>query len=431
MVEKDKIDLRSDEITEILGVPPRWLVRWGITVLFIVIAIVFIGSAFFSYPDIVSAPVVISSENPPSSIIARSSGKPDAIFFRDGSDIRKGDTLAVIENPASYRDIFRVSQLISGFKPDVQSFQNLNLDTLRLGDVQTEFNSFSRALSDYSLFARQKLHEQKIRSLEEELKQSKILYDRLWSQRNLVMKDLKLTEKQFARDSQLFRTGVIPAVEFEKSQAVLINKRQSLESARLSLSNASISIEKLKQSIVDTRFDEENQRKQLEEVLQNAINQLRSSLKTWEKNYLLVATSTGKLTYMTLWSSLQEVKAGDKVFTINPVERGEVQARLTIPFERAGKVKVGQIVNIKLDGYPYLEYGMVEGVIKSISSGSTENGFPAVVELTEGICTSYGHKVEIERELSGIAEITTEELTLLQRLLSPLKHLFKNRFLPA
>ena len=70
---------------------------------------------------------------------------------------------------------------------------------------------------------------------------------------------------------------------------------------------------------------------------------------------------------------------------------------------------------------------MIEGVIQSVSGGSIEKGFPVIVRLPKGPITSYGQELNFERDLSGIAEITTENLTLLQRFFNPLKYIFKDR----
>lgn len=429
--EASKFQLRSDEINEILGVPPKWIIRWGITIIFVILLTVFIGSAFFRYPDIVVAPSIISSENPPSVIISKSNGKLTDILFTDASIVKKGDTIAVIENPAKLNDIKTLSKIIHQFNPQdkLSEIPDIfkNHYSLNLGELQTQFNTFSKAYFDYKIFLKQNYREQKIRALESENKQDNHYYTRLLSQRELTIKDIELTKKQFARDSQLYVSNVIPAAEYEKSQATLISKHQLLEIAQLNLTTTSLTIERLKQSIIDLRFEQESQNNTLEEDLVNNYNQLVSALSTWEKTYLLIAPSTGKLTYMNVWSNLQEVKAGDRLFTINPERRGEVFAMLTIPFEGIGKVKPGEQVNIKLDGYPYMEFGVVVGAIQSVSNGSTEKGFPAIVRLTKGAITSYGQELSFERDLSGTAEITTDELTLLQRLLNPLKYLFKNK----
>jgi multidrug resistance efflux pump len=426
-----KVNLRSEEIAEILGVPPKWILRWGISMIFIVIAIVFIGSAFFKYPDIISAPAVITTEKPPSVVISKASGKITDILFPDGSKIKKGDTIAVIENPAKLHDVVFLSRRIQGFNPQGKISDTLldskRLDKLNLGDIQTVFNSFSKAYFEYRLLLKQNYHEQKVKAIESEIKHYNQYYNRLCSQRNLTLKDLELTQKQLSRDSLLFKSGVISAVDYENSQATFLAKRQSLESAGLNLSTTAITIEQLKQSIIDTKLDYESQSKKLEEELVNSYNQLVSTLSSWEKTYLLVAPSSGKLTYMNVWSNLQEVKSGDKLFTINPEKRGVVFAQLTLPFEGIGKVKPGQSVNIKLDGYPYMEFGTVEGVIQSVSSGSLDQGYPVIVSLPQGAVTAYKKELNLERDLSGTAEITTENMTLLQRLFNPLKYLLKSK----
>jgi len=426
-LQEQKINIKSDEITEILGTPPRWIVRWGITIVFAVIAIIFIGSIFFRYPDTVMAPVVITAENPPSVVVARATGKPAAIFVSDGQQVSKGDTLGVIENPANHKHIFQLSQFISTFSI-ADSVNPIHLpQNLVLGEVQSTYNAFSRAITDYQIFSKQRFHQQKIEALQRELKQYGVYSQRLENQRNLTLKDIELTQKQFNRDSALFATGVIAAVDFEKSQAALLSKLQALEGAQLNISNTAITMERLRQSLVDTRLEYESQRKRLTEEISSTYSQLVTALASWEKSYLLIAMSTGKLTFMSIWSDLQEVTTGIPLFAITPESIGEVQARLVIPFAGAGKVKPGQRVNIKLEGYSFMEFGMVEGFIRSVSSGYTEQGYPAVAELPGGTTTSYGVAIQFDRELQGMAEITTEDLSLLQRLFSPLKHLYKSR----
>ncbi len=425
------IHLRSDEISEIMGIPPRWVVRWGITIIFIVIATVFIGSAFFRYPDIVSATVTITSENPVSVLISKANGKIAKINYPDNSVVSKNDTIAIIDNPAKSNDIVFLTKILKGVDAktlNTESITKLHLpDSLVLGEIQNAYNNFARAYFEVKLYQSQKFHFQKIKAIEGEIKQYKLHYNRLWSQRNLTVKDLELSQKQFARDSQLFESGVIAAADYEKSQAVILSKRQMLENARLNLSNTTITIEKLKQNIIETKIEQESQSKKLIEDLTNRLSELISSLSSWEKNYLLVAPSSGTLNYMGVWSDLQEVRSGDKLFTINPEKRGAIFAQLTIPAEGIGKVKVGQRVTIKLDGYPYVEFGVIEGFVQSIASGSVEKGYPAVVTLPNGVVTSYGDALTLDREHTGIADISTEEMSVLRRLFNPLKYLLNDR----
>lgn len=43
-----KIEIRSEEIQEILGKPPQWLVRWGVSIMFITVSILIIGTKYMT-----------------------------------------------------------------------------------------------------------------------------------------------------------------------------------------------------------------------------------------------------------------------------------------------------------------------------------------------------------------------------------------------
>ena len=49
------IELRSEEVQEVMGQIPAWIVRWGITLLFLVVVALLVGSCFFKYPDVITA----------------------------------------------------------------------------------------------------------------------------------------------------------------------------------------------------------------------------------------------------------------------------------------------------------------------------------------------------------------------------------------
>ena len=75
-MEKDtNIELRSDSVQEILGKMPSWIIRVGSGLIFLVVLILVIGSWFFSYPEIIESKLVLTTENPPAELIARSNGK--------------------------------------------------------------------------------------------------------------------------------------------------------------------------------------------------------------------------------------------------------------------------------------------------------------------------------------------------------------------
>ena len=43
------------------GQIPAWIVRWGITLLFLVVVALLVGSCFFKYPDVITADMTLIS----------------------------------------------------------------------------------------------------------------------------------------------------------------------------------------------------------------------------------------------------------------------------------------------------------------------------------------------------------------------------------
>jgi HlyD family secretion protein len=109
-----------------------------------------------------------------------------------------------------------------------------------------------------------------------------------------------------------------------------------------------------------------------------------------------------------------------------------ISGKIYLPLTGAGKVKVGQKVNIKLDNYPYMEFGMIQVKVGSISMIPTlinENRVYIVgVEFPDRLKTNYGYDLIFTEEMQGVAEVITEDLSLLQRIFFPFKHVLKSRF---
>ena len=69
--DTNNIELRSEEVQEILGEVPAWILRRGITLTAIIVVVILLGSAFFKYPDVITSSVVLTSTNPAISISIR------------------------------------------------------------------------------------------------------------------------------------------------------------------------------------------------------------------------------------------------------------------------------------------------------------------------------------------------------------------------
>ena len=425
----DNIELRNEDVQEILGRPPKWIVRWGILVISIVIFTLFIGSIFFIYPDVISSEVTITTEHPAVWVTARGTGKIQKLFVSDNQKVEEGDLLAVIENPTKYDDVQKLESYLSSLKSFFTTYDTHQLKLpekdFQLGELQSSYSPFYSNLHDYIHFCAQQYHQKKITAYQQELNSQIINKQLLENQQKLQEENLTLQQKQFDRDVEGYKIKAIALFEYEASQKQLLSSKQAFEQAKLSTSNAEINIDKLKQTIIELELDYADKMKTYQTTLKTNYDVLVAGIAGWKHQYLLRSTTPGIITFTKIWSQNQHVNAGDKVFGIVAEQQGNIIGKIQLPSSGAGKVKTGQQVNIKLDGYPYMEYGMLPAKVFSISLVPDEKLYTVQLSLPKDMETFYSQRIDFTGELTGIAEIITEEQSLFQRMFSPLKYFFK------
>ncbi|MCY1634605.1 HlyD family secretion protein [Marinifilum sp. D737] len=431
-MEKDpNIELRSDEVKEILGRVPNWIIRSGTTLFFVVIAAVVIGSYFFRYPDIIDSRLVLTTLNPPAELVARSSGKIQELYVKDNEAVKEGSLLAIIENPAFNEDIFELKEKLETFQGHLTGAENVNAEivegTFRLGEVQTYYNTFLKSCVDYQRFFELEYYDRKIDSYKKQISKYNMYYDRQYQQKKILESELAISKKQYERDSSLFQRGVIAQQNFQNSKKKFLESSYSFHGARSALASTQINISNVEQQIIDLELKKEREREDLQNLMIHSFDQLKAQIDIWEQKYLIKTPIDGKVTFNKFYSSNQNVKTGDRVFTVLPNDSTKIVARVELGMRDAGKVKVGQRVNIKLDNYPYLEYGMLEGTIQSISKVPENQKYTLDVNLSNGLVTNIGTELQFAQDSEGKAEIITENLRLLQRIFNPIRALLKER----
>lgn len=97
-----------------------------------------------------------------------------------------------------------------------------------------------------------------------------------------------------------------------------------------------------------------------------------------------------------------------------------------------GKVKAGQTVNVRLNGFPYMEFGIVKAVV-SDGSPAPETGKDGRVNYTvsivfpDGLITTYGRRLPFMQDMDGVADVITDSRSLMNVIIGPMKSLWNNR----
>ena len=421
-------ELRSEEVQAILTRVPHWMIRWGRVLIFGIILMLFFVSWFLKYPDVVSAEIVITTNIPPEKIVSKSSGRIEAILVKDKSIVSKNSTLAIIESTSNYKDVFLLKKIVDEYNINNPNkiFLFALLKNAQLGEIENAFAAFQRDYQAEQLNKKLQPFEIENRAQVSEKTQIKERLDILQQQKMLNQNELQLQRNEIARFETLFNKGIIAAQEMEAKKLTYLQAQKSYKSLLSSISQ-------LKSSLIDnaklSRNSQINGTKEevdLERNMTQSFYQLKKVIKDWELAYTLKSSVSGVVTFLQIWTENQTINTGDNVFSIIPDGKNGFVGKVKAPALNSGKIKVGQKVNIRLANFPDREYGVLKGEIHNISLVPDKDGNLLIdVSFPNGLKTSYKKQIIFQQEMKGNAEIITEDLRLLERILYQFKNIFE------
>lgn len=405
----------SEEVQEIIGIIPSWIIRWGISVLALVFISLLIMAWFIYYPDSIEGQAKIISRNPPITIVAKKSG--NIKIFRTGKQsVEQGEIVAMTESSVNLSELLYLNEMLrtgDDLKDDL--FKNYDLGELQpaLSKLRISYLNLADQLKFRPELEQISFLQDQIAALEEVRKN-------LSTQNQSFDKEFELRKSKFKTDSLLYTEMVIAKTDYVESKANFIQyERQGSLVERDILQNGLQSMS-LRNEVRELRMDGHRKEKLLLEEYNISLNELLSQINQWEQNNLLRAPVAGTIEYFNFIEENQYVELGQNIFMILP-NSNSYYAQVVIPIESSGKVKKGQSVNIRLSDFPSQEYGMLNGTVSDISlmpnnTLNEENAYSISIDLPKGLITSYGFHLSQRRFLTGQAQIVTEKRNLVLRI---------------
>lgn len=423
----ETVELRSDVVQDVLSQPPHWMVRWGNAVILGAILMMLIISYIIKYPEFLPASIIVTSQNPPEKLEARTDSKIEKIFIKDHQKVKQGEVLMVLQSTANFKDVLALQQIMDSISiKNLSSFPLNQTAAFKLGELQSDFNAFAKAFQDERLFATLQPYAPENVATTENLASYKKRMVTLKQQSVLERAKFELVKKNYQRSQKLFSLKVISAIEMEGEKIKFLEAEQNLENVKISLSQTQEAIANLNKTQSGTTINAEKDRINYASQTLQLFEQLRKSLKEWELAYLLVSATDGVASFQQFWGENQFVKRGDAILSILPNHTKELIGKMTVSATNSGKIMKGEKVLIKLDNYIYQEYGIVEGRVRNIAfNPNAEGNYYVEVTLPKGLQTSYGKVLNFDKELSGRAEVVTEELRLIDRFFFQIRKLLR------
>lgn len=425
----DLIDDKSDELQEIIGKKPRWVVQWGSSLVFVFLGLLLVLSYVVRYPDIITAEVMVTKSQPPVRLFAKQSGNIRFVAS-DRQSVKETEVLAILQSPGESKDLLHLVDLV-----DTLTAQHMLGESkipfpasLVLGEYQSYYSRFLKDYQQHQLLISLEPNKNDVLNILDRKQASERVIEELNSRIRIAENKLALLEKDFARNEMLLNQNAIAPKDLEDKKALVIDQKDFIQSLVLDRARENKFLTDLKRELTQAEYTEVDALAQAKRNLNNSFAELKSAVRNWQYDFTISSPLDGKVSLNTALLSNQFVNEGDEVLAVIQEDTTErFFGILSMPIANSGKVQVGQRVNVSLTSFPDHQYGMLVGEVYQISALANDGNIKVVVELPLQLETNYGMELPAQVEFVGSAEIITEDLRLIERLLNQLRRNLSNQ----
>lgn len=405
-------EIHSEDLQEIISKPPSWLLQRGISFVLLTIILMLWLSVFIRYPEIVAAKMKLTTANAPKVVVSRIDGNLIKLLIPEGSWVSPGTDLAYMESTANHSQVLSLLTQLKEIRAKEDILLNLeNIappKSMNLGEIQNDYHNLYlsylnyRAVDKKGIFSKRKLI--LLKELDNNKEQNRYIQETY----DLQKQELALAETEFAKYKILAEKKLVSQLELQQKEALLLSKRQTVPQMEnnLIINNSSLLSKDKELSEIENQISEESKK-----FLQ-ALNSFISSAENWKKHYVLSSSSNGKLIYGSFLQEGQLIPNGQPMFYIYAGEE-DFFGEMFIPQYASSKVKIGQDVLIKVQSYPYQEYGYLRGKVSFISDFPLQDTiFFSKVSLVR---TERDSVMKLKPGIHADAEIITEDQSIFKR----------------
>jgi len=404
---------------------PKWLYRSGISAVGIVTLLLLALAALIKYPDVTSSVGIMTSETPPIEHKTNATGIIDSIYVGHKSHVVAGDKILLIKSACDPEEI----EIIDSF---IEEFESVKRPTdypaltfpgdLHLGDLQSDYVAFRVNFFSFLDEIEETYSRQKVEILESEIRNLNQLNAVLEKQQSLYDKEFDLAKKEHARNKTLKSANVISDQDMEKADKDLITLEKQLTSIETSkienkIRQASLELEIKELLRREAELDNGNLLR-----LRGSASSLKQSVRNWKEKYVVTAKISGQVLLSPGIARKSKIDENEYVASVVPIDgSSENYIRALAPSHEIGKLKVNSKVIVRVDGYPYKQYGSVIAKIAAVASIPKEDRegksfYEVRIDLPPEIVTNYDIKIPFRPNTKVIAEIVNDDKTILERI---------------
>lgn len=153
---------RSEELDEIIDRMPMAFGKWVALAVIVFAALFLLFGWIIKYPDMVTGQIKINAQNPTVRLVANSTGNLLLLSHKAQEEVKKGEYIAVVQNPASTEDVRKIADLINRIDFDgthLLALKDTFPDKVYLGEINPQYYAFLAALKAQCDYLQQNVYE--------------------------------------------------------------------------------------------------------------------------------------------------------------------------------------------------------------------------------------------------------------------------------
>lgn len=265
--------------------------------------------------------------------------------------------------------------------------------------------------------------------MKEKIEQFKNYYQTIVGQKAIVNKQFQLNHNEYGRDSFLNHCGVISSEELETSRNQFLQAFFSLENIHSTLQNTEIQITQMQDSFLDTKYQYQDRKNQLETQLKIYIVQLFPEIQIWKLNYILIIAVDSQVTFTNYCVEKQNVTEDETVLAFIPDHDEQINCKAQMPLTLWGKVKKRTeskhpVVKLYRRQIRLVREQSQKYVNGSVKDDKRADYYTVEIELPDGFKTYCRKELPCLPGMDAQVDIVIKDISLYERFFMPIRKIW-------
>jgi HlyD family type I secretion membrane fusion protein len=344
------------------------------------------------------------------------------LMVQEGQAVQAGQVIAQLDTELEQQDVARLEQRLKDGETELRQMQ----EVLERARVQAD--------------ARSTIAQAAIRVQNVALNQARSQVTTTEAMLQDLRSDADAQTERLNRIKPLQEDGAVAVEQVFQVEQALRDRARTILDSQGNLQKSVSDAERIEEEMVQARADAERINQESEQhiqqvklqitELQTKINETKGLLESARSKLnqgFLHAPVSGTVSTLNVRNVGEVVQPGQAIAEIAPAGKPLVLSAL-VPSQKAGFIKPGMAVQVKLDAYPYQNYGIVPGEVTAISPDSKPDErlgqvYRVEIKLARSHIVKDHQEVRFQAGQTASAEIVTRDRRIVEVLIDPIRQL--------